>query len=67
MEFYSKHLNTARNIENENQKEAFEAAKNANEGMITIEKIIINDWVIKDKGDDRNFPPNIIWNMLIKL
>ena len=67
MEFYFKHLNTARSFENENQKEVFEAATNTNEGKITIEKIIINDWVIKDEDDDRNFPRNVMWNMLIKL
>ena len=38
MEFYYEDLNTARNVENENQKDVFEAAKNANEGTIADEK-----------------------------
>ena len=38
MEFYYEDLNTARNVENENQKDVFEAAKNANEVTIADEK-----------------------------
>ena len=53
MEFYSEDLDTARNIKNEDQKEAFQAATNANEGVITNEKFTINDWVNKDEDDNR--------------
>ena len=44
-----------------NKKELFEAATNAKEGMITNDKIKIDNWVLKDGDDDKkdNSPSNV--------